>query len=262
MQVQQGKAILKEIRKIGALISLEKSKEMIESWQNQEPEAVKSILYGRNIFEQLVQVPGCVGIRVFNGLNDNGQQAFVFVPVGERNQNILNYSVYKEDGMVVVEAPIADGGLPCPTYCPAPAVEVDAPNWYIVDKQNGVTRKIADIGELILRKKAKEMVEKWQREEPEAVKSILYGRDIFDELMAVPGCEGIRVFNAYTDNNTQTFVFVAVDGRNNNIREYKRGDGEIVKAPIADGGLPCPTNCPNLDSDMPAPGWEEYITMG
>ncbi|HUP14008.1 MAG TPA: hypothetical protein VM187_17430, partial [Niastella sp.] len=211
MQVQQVKAILKDIRKIGDLISLEKAKDMIESWQNQEPEAVKSILYGRNIFEQLMQVPGCVGIRVFNGLNDNGHQAFVFVPVGERNQNILNYSVYKEDGMVVVEAPIADNGLPCPADCPSPAVDVDAPNWYIVDKQNGVTRKIADVGELISRKKAKEMVEKWQREEPEAVKSILYGRDIFDQLLAVPGCEGIRAFNAYTDNNTQTFVFVAVD---------------------------------------------------
>ncbi|MFL5744925.1 MAG: hypothetical protein ACJ751_09690, partial [Niastella sp.] len=124
MPVQQVKAFLKEIHKIGALISLEKAKEMIESWQNQEPEAVKSILYGRNIFEQLMQVPGCVGIRVFNGLNDDGQQAFVFVPVGERNQNILNYSVYKENGMVVVEAPIADGGLPCPTYCPVPAADV------------------------------------------------------------------------------------------------------------------------------------------
>lgn len=74
-------------------------------------------------------------------------------------------------------------------------------------------------------------------------------------------CEGIRVFNAYTYNNTQTFVFVAVDTRNNNIREYKQGDGEIVKAPIADGGLPCPQLCPNLDSDMPSPGWEDYITM-
>lgn len=253
---------MKEIRKIGALISLEKAKEMIESWQTREPEAVKSILYGRNIFETLLQVPGCVGIRVFNGLNDNNQQSFVFVPVGERNQNILNYTVTTEDGMVVVEAPIADTGLPCPANCPAPAIEVDAPNWYVVDKQNGATRKIAEIGALISRKQATEMTEKWQREEPDAVRSILYGRDIFDQLLAVPGCEGIRVFNAYTDELTQAFVFVTVDGRNNNIREYHIGDGEIVKAPIADGGLPCPASCPNLDSDTAVPGWEDYIIKG
>lgn len=265
MQVQVRKTILKEIRTIGTLLSLEKAKEMIEAWQNQEPEAVKSFLYGRKIFEQLLQVPGCVGIRVFNGIDDNGQQALVFVPVGERNQNILNYSVTTTEGIVVVEAPVADGGLKCPNYCPAPASDVEAPNWetYIVDKQNGVTRKIADLGELILRKKATEMVERWQREDPEAIKSILYGREIFDQLLAVPGCEGVRVFNAYNDKVTQTFVFVAVDERNNNIREYKSlGDGETIIAPIADGGVPCPSYCPNPDSPTPVPGWEDYVING
>lgn len=266
MQVQVRKTVLKEIRTIGTLISLEKAKEMIEAWQNQEPEAVKSFLYGRKIFEQLLQVPGCMGIRVFNGINDNGQQALVFVPVGERNQNILNYTVTTPEGIVVVEAPVADNGFPCPADCPTPAVDIESPNWetYIVNKQNGVTRKIADLGDLISRKKAMEMVEKWQsKEDPEAIKSILYGRNIFDQLLAVPGCEGIRVFNAYNDKNMQAFVFVAVDGRNNNIREYKRpGDGETVIAPIADTGLPCPADCPNLDSDKPAPGWEDYIING
>ncbi|WP_207515793.1 hypothetical protein [Longitalea luteola] len=262
MQVQVRRTILKEVRKIGTLLSLEKAKEMIEAWQNQEPEAVKSFLYGRKIFEQLLQVPGCVGIRVFNGIDDNGQQALVFVPVGEKNQNILNYSVTTTEGIVVVEAPVADGGLKCPTYCPAPATDIESPAWetYIVDKQKGVTRIIADLGELISRKKAMEMVEKWQSEEPEGIKSVLYGREIFDQLLAVPGCEGIRVFNAYDDNAMQTFVFVAVDGRNNNIREYKSLDGkETIKAPIADGGLRCPSYCPNPDSPTPVPGWEDYI---
>lgn len=34
MQVQERKTILKEIRKIGTLLSLNKAKEMIEAWQN------------------------------------------------------------------------------------------------------------------------------------------------------------------------------------------------------------------------------------
>jgi hypothetical protein len=260
MQVQEVKAILKEIHKIGTLLSLQKANEMIEAWQNQEPDAIRSFLYGKNIFEQLLQVPGCVGIRVFNGLDDNSRQALVFVPVNERNQNILNYPVYKEEGIVVVEAPIADGGLPCPTHCPD-SPDPDSPNLFIVDEQTGVTRKIAELGELIPRKKATEMVERWQSEEPEAIKSVLYGREIFDQLLAVPGCEGIRVFNAYTDKVIQTFIFVAVDGRNNNIREYKGIDGKSIIAPIADGGLACPSYCPNPDTPR-IPDWEDYITMG
>jgi hypothetical protein len=264
MQMQERKTVLKEIRTIGSLISLETAKEMIEAWQNQEPEAVKSFLYGRKIFEQLLQVPGCVGIRVFNGLNDNGRQALVFVPVGEKNQNILNYSITTPEGIVVTEAPIADGGLQCPTYCPAPATDIESPGWetYIVAKQNGVPTKIADLGELISRKKAAKMVEDWQREEPEAVRSILYGREIFDQLLAVPGCEGVRVFNAYNDKGMQAFVLVAVDGRNNNIREYKGARGETILAPIADTGLPCPADCPNPDSSIASPGWEDYIIKG
>lgn len=258
--------ILKQIHKIGTLLSPQKAQEMIEAWQSQEPEAVRSFLYGRKIFEKLLQVPDCAGIRVFNGLNEKGH-ALVFVPVNEKNQNILNYTTTTPEGIVVVEAPLADGGLPCPTYCPVTDPTDPSPEWetYIISKESGVTGKISDIGELVTRKKATEMTEAWQSEEPDAVRSILYGREIFDQLLAIPGCEGIRVLNALNDDAMQTFVFVAVDSRNNNIREYKVKTGETwitVPAPIADGGLSCPNYCPNPGTEKPSPDWEDYIING
>lgn len=265
---QKTKTDLSQISKIGSLISLQQAQEMIEAYQQQEPDGIRSFLYGRHIFDKLLSVPGCEGIRVFNGLNSKGIHALVFVAVDGNNRNILEYKVSTPDGIITVAAPLADDGVYCPFDCPKGGGfgVVESPEWetYIWTNNSFGGKKIAEIGSFISRKTAIDMINAYQSEEPDNIFSVLYGRDNFETLLSVPGCEGIRVFNALNQEGKNVFVFVTVDAQNNNIRQYKINtpDGVItVDAPLADGGVYCPFDCPKGGGlgIIQSPDWEDYI---
>ena len=255
MQVNQLSLLrVKDMTKVGAFISRKQSQEMIEAWQSQEPDAIRSFLYGRKVFDQLLSVPGCAGIRVFNGINAENRQALVFAAINEKGDNILEYYVNNGNGLEKVIAPLADQGVPCPQYCTGKGKSDgvnDLPSEfeeeeYLDMKIRRIPENISDLGAIISLKLATEMIETWQQQEPEAVRSIIYGRHIFDALLAVPGCEGIKVFNAINDKNMQAFVFVAAGKNGENITEYFKDTtkGRVkVMAPLADQGVPCPQFC-------------------
>lgn len=69
-----------------------------------------------DIFDTILSVPDCAGI--FNGINDGHRQALVFAAVNAKGDNILQYSVATAEGLQIMAAPLADGGLPCPPGCP------------------------------------------------------------------------------------------------------------------------------------------------
>lgn len=243
---------LKDLTKVGGFISRKQSQEMIEIWQQQEPDAIRSFLYGRKVFEQLLSVPGCAGIRVFNGINAENRQALVFAAMNAKGDNILEYFINTENGLKKVIAPLADNGVPCPEYCtgkkPGGIDGGEDTEEYLDMKVRRFPENlnISEVGSIISQKLAQEMIETWQQQEPDAVRSIMYGRHIFDELLSVPGCEGIKVFNAINNKNMQAFVFVAADNKGDNIMEYFKDttEGRIkVIAPLADDGVPCPQYC-------------------
>jgi hypothetical protein len=260
---------LKDLTKVGGFISRKQSQEMIETWQQQEPDAIRSFLYGRKVFEQLLSVPGCAGIRVFNGINAENRQALVFAAMNEKGDNILEYYINTNAGLEKVIAPLADQGVPCPEFCskpkPRPNEEFEEAEYLDMKARRFPENlSISEVGAIISLKQAQEMIETWQQQEPDAVRSIMYGRHIFDELLSVPGCEGIKVFNAINATNMQAFVFVAADNNGGNILEYYKQtpDGRVkVAAPHADSGLPCPEYCskPKKPGDPGITEWEDEV---
>ncbi|WP_298734738.1 hypothetical protein [uncultured Chitinophaga sp.] len=232
MITQEKKAtLLKDIRKIGSFISSKQAQEMIAAYQQQEPEGTRSVVYGRHVFEALLQIPGCEGIRAFNAINAEGIHTFVLIGANAKGKHIY-------------EA-IFDTGLPCPASCPFGSADLEG---YLWKKANEAPLDLTTIGASISRAAAHEMIATWQNEEPEAFRSWLYGRELFDALLAVPGCAGIRIFNGINDQGAHSLVFTAVDAVGGNILEYKVNTAngvETVKAPLADSGLPCPASCPD-----------------
>ncbi|HEY1202865.1 MAG TPA: hypothetical protein VGE79_17900 [Niastella sp.] len=241
--------VLKDISKVGEFVSPEKAQEMISAWQRQEPDGVFSFLYGRHVFESILAVPYCEGIRVFNAFMEQGdRQALVLVAVDASGKHILNYPVQTSEGMQLMNAPIMDLGVPCPPFCPLNAdPTLDGYSW----KHTGSEPlNLEKAGAAITRKEAQQMISAWQIQEPDAVFSFLYGRDIFDSMLSVPGCAGIRIFNGINEEQRQALVFVAVDVKGSNILQYNVITAEgmrITAAPLADGGIPCPPLCPAVD---------------
>lgn len=61
-----------------------------------------------------------------------------------------------------------------------------------------------------------------------------FSRDIIDEILAQPGCEGIRIYNAIDDSNVATLIAVGVDASQN----------DLFNGVLAEHTMKCPPQCP------------------
>jgi hypothetical protein len=68
-----------------------------------------------------------------------------------------------------------------------------------------------------------------------SIKGGFFGRNIFDKILAQPGCVGVRYYYAQNNDGTPTMVLVGVDNMTNDMTSGVLGD--IV--------WPCPPYCAN-----------------
>jgi hypothetical protein len=92
-----------KIEAIGEEIGLELGTQMVKSYQQANPSDVHSYLIGRNIIEQILAQPGCVGIQFYNAYNEIGEKTLVYVGVDKNGKSIVTYSLVDESGALAVE---------------------------------------------------------------------------------------------------------------------------------------------------------------
>jgi hypothetical protein len=107
----------------GEFISTTDAVDMIKEYQDLHPGTTKSNLCGRELIETLLSVPGCEGLRLFNGFAE-GDHKIVLVPVDAMHHAIVKYQLTTNAGMLFIDFPIGDGTLACPPYCPQPDLAV------------------------------------------------------------------------------------------------------------------------------------------
>jgi hypothetical protein len=66
-----------------------------------------------------------------------------------------------------------------------------------------------------------------------AQRATMFPRAVFEALLALPGCAGIRIYNGEGDDRTSQRVLVGVDAEGN----------DMTSATLFDQGLPCPPYC-------------------
>ncbi len=68
-----------------------------------------SYYIGKNIIEQMLAQPGCVGIRFFDAINETGTKTLVYVGIDVKGKSILEYSIINGHGkLAVVEGMASD----------------------------------------------------------------------------------------------------------------------------------------------------------
>jgi hypothetical protein len=106
----------KDYSAVGGEISHESAHEMIRTWQNANPNENPAYYLGRNIIEKILAQPGCVGMRFYYGINEQGQKTLVYMGIDANGQDIVKSTVVSEFGMSSQEAILADliglGGTP------------------------------------------------------------------------------------------------------------------------------------------------------
>ncbi|MHA4847760.1 hypothetical protein ACX0G7_26570 [Flavitalea antarctica] len=90
---------------------------------------------------------------------------------------------------------------------------------------------IASIGEEIGLELGNKMVSSYRSLNPTDVFAYEVGRDIIDQILAQPGCQGLRFYNAYNEIGQKTLVYVGLDSSGKTITEISvvMADGSLVQ---------------------------------
>lgn len=93
-------------------------------------------------------------------------------------------------------------------------------------------RSTAEIGEDVGYQMGTEFIANFRNANPNETLSYVIGRNIIDQILAQPGCEGIHIYNAINEFGKKTLVYVGIDKDGKNIFEYTavNNDGKITKA--------------------------------
>lgn len=92
---------------IGSIISEERAKELISSFGVKYDSEIRSSFIGSENVQHLLNQEGCIGLRIYNGYNDENQKmSLVLVGVDESGKEML------EDGIIYDEL------SQCPPICP------------------------------------------------------------------------------------------------------------------------------------------------
>jgi hypothetical protein len=80
-----------------------------------------------------------------------------------------------------------------------------------MQKELQVKKDFSAVGEEIGHKLGEEFIKAYQEKNPNGIGSYQVGRQIIDQILAQPGCAGMRFYNALNEEGQKTLVYVGVD---------------------------------------------------
>lgn len=88
----------------GSIITLATASTMTGDFRKSFPNATKAVMYSDSVFTDILSQTGCVGIRIYNALDENGILTNVLVGVDRDGNDLFNGKIY-------------DRGSLCPSFC-------------------------------------------------------------------------------------------------------------------------------------------------
>lgn len=99
----------KTLAEVGEDIGLAEGKKLVKAFVEANPAATKGYYIGRNIIDQILSQPGCVGINFRKCLTETNEEHLVYTGVDADGKDILTYSVVTVTGDVLKQdAIVAD----------------------------------------------------------------------------------------------------------------------------------------------------------
>jgi len=98
----------KDFAAIGEEIGHEKGIDFVKSYSEAHPADCPGYTVGRNIIDQILVQPGCVGMRFYNALNEEGQKTLVYVGIDAEGKDLIKKTVIQHDGKLGYAGIVAD----------------------------------------------------------------------------------------------------------------------------------------------------------
>lgn len=88
----------------GSKISLTEASSMTEKFRTKFPNESMAYMYSAEVFQSILTQENCVGLRIYNGIDENGHLQSVLVGVDENGNDLYQGEIY-------------DRALVCPPKC-------------------------------------------------------------------------------------------------------------------------------------------------
>ncbi|HEY5462090.1 MAG TPA: hypothetical protein VIJ95_02450 [Hanamia sp.] len=88
----------KSLAEVGEDIGLAEGTKLVQNFREANPNATPGYYIGRNIIEQILSQPGCVGINFRKCLSENNEEHLVYTGVDTEGKDLLQYSVVTTAG--------------------------------------------------------------------------------------------------------------------------------------------------------------------
>lgn len=122
----------RDIKAIGEEIGFELGATMVNDYQTANPQDAYCYVIGRNIIENILAQPGCVGIQFYNAYNEMGEKTLVYVGLDAGGKAILEYATVNQEGQLSTNKGIvADRIVRRPSTPPPTSPEPDTFTWII-----------------------------------------------------------------------------------------------------------------------------------
>ena len=92
----------KSLAEVGEDIGLAEGTKLVNAFREANPDATPGYYIGRNILDQILNQPGCVGINFKKCLSEN-EEHLVYTAVDADGKDILSYSLVTSTGDIVKE---------------------------------------------------------------------------------------------------------------------------------------------------------------
>ncbi|HEY9342589.1 MAG TPA: hypothetical protein VIQ23_13475 [Hanamia sp.] len=93
----------RNLAEVGEDIGLAEGTKLVNAFREANPDATPGYYIGRNILDQILNQPGCVGINFKKCLSENNEEHLVYTGVDADGKDILTYSVVTNTGDIVKE---------------------------------------------------------------------------------------------------------------------------------------------------------------
>jgi len=91
----------KDYAAIGEEIGRENATTYVKAFETAHTNENRGYHLGRNIIEKILAQPGCVGMRFYYGLNEEGQKTLVYVGMDANGKDIVTQTMVTENGVMM-----------------------------------------------------------------------------------------------------------------------------------------------------------------
>jgi hypothetical protein len=92
---------------------------LLKKWiqRHQDHHEVRAHFFGKEILANMLNQPGCMGIRFYHAIDDKGQKTLVLVGTDEKGVNLWSPGKVPKGKLKAFGLLGGDNSLPCPPYC-------------------------------------------------------------------------------------------------------------------------------------------------